>query len=290
VSQLRLSHTAIFVSPFGNKGFLAQIFASCSFCAGGHRNIAMTSFLFAVAVASFGVCHATVHYEQSGNLGTGIFTIQQQSTMRYVDADQLEPFNVITSVSQENIPSQKFTQRWFIKKIKKDSYTIQQVSTMRYVDADQGVPFHVITRESQENIPGQKFTQRWVIKFDKVERSYTIRQQSTMRYVDADQGVPFHVITNENQEFIPGQKLTQRWIIKADSKSTSGSAIRKALRKAPRFIPTNELIEVGWSSTLGWSAACGVVGVLAGATAMSVALRTQRQSSDATRFALMVDA
>lgn len=224
----------------------------------------MTLFLFAVAVTNFGVCHA--------QLGTGIYTIQQQSNMRYVDAEEGEPFNVVTRESQESSPTQRFTQRWLIMEVEKDSYTIQQVSSMRFVDAFDSGDFNVVTRESQKDVPGQQFTQQWVIKFDAVERSYTIQQQSTMRYVDAFEEDTFQMVTRVSQDNIPGQKRTQRWIISAVSEGTS------------------ELVEAGWYPTLGWSAACGVVGVLAGAAVASFALRSQRQSSDAKRFALIEDA
>jgi hypothetical protein len=91
----------------------------------------------------------------------GVYTIQQKSTMRYVDAFETSTishdYNLVTRGAQNDD-----TQRWIITPVGNNAYTIQQKSTMRYVDAFEtstiSHDYNVVTRGAQNDD-----TQRWIL-------------------------------------------------------------------------------------------------------------------------------
>lgn len=91
-------------------------------------------------------------------LQPGIYTIQQQSNSRFVDAHEYagKDFALITRPEQNND-----TQRWILMHLGNDVYTIQQKSNGRFMDAYEGAAqdFALVTRTAQNND-----TQRWILK------------------------------------------------------------------------------------------------------------------------------
>jgi hypothetical protein len=89
---------------------------------------------------------------------SGVYTIQQKSNSRFVDAHEIEgkDFALVTRTAQNND-----TQRWILTALGNNTYTIQQKSNGRFVDAHEieGKDFALVTRTVQNND-----TQRWLIK------------------------------------------------------------------------------------------------------------------------------
>jgi hypothetical protein len=89
----------------------------------------------------------------------GVYTIQQQSNGRFVDAHELaaEDFRLVTRPAQNNT-----TQRWILTQVGAAGsvYTIQQQSNGRFVDAHElaAEDFRLVTRPAQNNT-----TQRWIL-------------------------------------------------------------------------------------------------------------------------------
>jgi len=135
-------------------------------------------------------------------LQEGIYTIQQKSSGRLVDAWESDgkDFSVVTREDQSND-----TQRWILTPVA-GIYTIQQKSNGRFMDAwqSEGKDFSVVTREDQSND-----TQRWVVNYLD-GNTYTIQQVSSGRFVDAWQSEEkdFSVVTRDDQD-----NDTQRWIL-----------------------------------------------------------------------------
>jgi hypothetical protein len=91
-------------------------------------------------------------------MDSGVYTIQQKSNNRFVDAHEIEEkdFALVTRTAQNND-----TQRWILTPLGDNTYTIQQKSNGRFVDAHEiaGKDFALVTRTGQNND-----TQRWLIK------------------------------------------------------------------------------------------------------------------------------
>ena len=91
-------------------------------------------------------------------LQQGVYTIQQKSNVRFVDAHVTggRDFSLVTRTAQNNN-----TQKWKLMHLGNDTYTIQQKSNGRFVDAHEhgGKDFSLVTRTAQNND-----TQRWLIK------------------------------------------------------------------------------------------------------------------------------
>ena len=86
----------------------------------------------------------------------GVYTIQQKSNRRYVDAHQDANDNSVVTRNWQN----NDTQRWILTPLGNNTYTIQQKSNRQYVDAHQDANDNsVVTRNRQNND-----TQRWIIK------------------------------------------------------------------------------------------------------------------------------
>jgi hypothetical protein len=136
-------------------------------------------------------------------LPTGVYTIQQQSNGRFVDAHEIaeKDFALVTRPAQNND-----TQRWIVTPSDNDTYTIQQLSNGRFVDAHEIAEkdFALVTRTAQNND-----TQRWIVT-PSGNNTYTIQQRSNGRFVDAHEieGKDFALVTRPEQN-----NNTQRWII-----------------------------------------------------------------------------
>jgi hypothetical protein len=134
-------------------------------------------------------------------LQPGVYTIQQQSNGRFVDAHEIagKDFALVTRTAQNND-----TQRWILTPLG-GVYTIQQQSNGRFVDAHEieGKDFALVTRTAQNND-----TQRWVLTHS--GGPYTIQQKSNRRFVDAYEsaGKDFALVTRTAQN-----NDTQRWIL-----------------------------------------------------------------------------
>ena len=138
-------------------------------------------------------------------LQPGLYTIQQQSNGRFVDAHEHsgEDFGLVTRPAQNNR-----TQRWMLIPVG-GVFTIQQKSNGRFVDAhEHSGEDSLVTRTAQNND-----TQKWVLtRFGGpyIGGLYTIRQKSNGRFVDAYQssGDDFALVTRtaKNNE-------AQRWIV-----------------------------------------------------------------------------
>jgi Ricin-type beta-trefoil lectin domain-like len=139
---------------------------------------------------------------------TGVYTIQQMSNKRYVDAYQSEgkDFAMVTRKKQDND-----TQKWILTLVAGNTYTIKQKSSHRFVDAYQseGKDYAMVTRKAQNDD-----TQLWILTpvgDDPIgTTTYTIQQKSSGRYVDAyqDEGKNFAMVTRERQN-----NSTQKWTI-----------------------------------------------------------------------------
>lgn len=142
-------------------------------------------------------------------LQQGVYTIQQQSNGRFVDAHESSQnvtgdFTLVTRPAQNNA-----SQRWILTPVG-GVYTIRQKSTGRFVDAHEGPwgrfdDFALVTREAQDND-----TQRWILSHFG-QNVYTIQQQSNGRFVDAhdkEAGKDFTLVTREAQ-----YNFSQRWVL-----------------------------------------------------------------------------
>jgi len=150
---------------------------------------------------------------------SGVYTIQQKSSSRFLDAHQKSnnDFSAVTREIQNDD-----TQKWILVHRGNDSYTIQQKSTSRFLDAHQRTDedFSIVTREAQNND-----TQIWLIKSDG-NNSFTIQQKSSSRFVDAHQQSKddFSAVTREAQN-----NDTQKWIIKKDERASADKKIHLRL-------------------------------------------------------------
>jgi hypothetical protein len=161
-------------------------------------------------------------------LQPGIYTIQQQSTGRFVDAHEYagKDFALVSRPAQNND-----TQRWILRPLG-GVYTIQQESTGRFVDAHEyaGKDFALVTRPAQNND-----TQRWMLT--RLEgNTYTIQQQSSGRVVDAYQSAEkdFALVTRTAQN-----NDTQKWVITPSANDTY--TIQQ--RSTGRFVDAHEITE-----------------------------------------------
>jgi hypothetical protein len=133
---------------------------------------------------------------------SGVYTIQQKSNLRFVDAHEssANDFRVVTRTAQNND-----SQRWNLTQVG-TVYTIRQKSSNRFVDAHEAEDndFRLVTREPQNND-----TQRWVLLDVKNQPStYTIQQLSNGRFVDAHETEDndFRLVTRPAQN-----NDSQRW-------------------------------------------------------------------------------
>ena len=142
-------------------------------------------------------------------LQPGLYTIQQQSNGRFVDAHEHsgEDFGLVTRPAQNND-----TQKWVLTRFggpyMGGLYTIQQKSNVRFVDAYQssGDDFALVTRPAKNND-----AQRWIVT-PSGNNTFTIQQKSTGRFADA------HEIEEKDFALVtrPAQNNdTQRWLIKS---------------------------------------------------------------------------
>lgn len=137
-------------------------------------------------------------------LKRGVYTIQQKSSGRFVDAHEYagKDYALVTRA-----PASDRTQEWFFYPEGDLVYTIQQMSSHRYVDAHEhaGKDYSVVTRPKQNND-----TQRWIVRPVGTD-TFTIQQKSSGRFVDAHEyaGKDFGVVTRP-----PQNNDTQRWIIR----------------------------------------------------------------------------
>ena len=139
-------------------------------------------------------------------LRPGLYTIQQQSNGRFVDAHEYsgKDFGLVTRRAQNNR-----TQQWIVIPVG-GVFTIQQKSNNRFVDAHEysGKDFGLVTRLAQNND-----TQRWVLVLVGGPYNgglYTIQQKSNGRFVDAYQssGHDFALVTRN-----ANNNDSQRWTV-----------------------------------------------------------------------------
>ncbi len=165
-------------------------------------------------------------------LQPGLYTIQQQSNGRFVDAHEYsgKDFGLVTRPAQNNR-----TQQWILIPVGA-VFKIQQKSNGRFVDAHEysGKDFGLVTRPAQNND-----TQRWVLtRFGGpyVGGLYTIQQKSNGRFVDAYQssGHDFALVTRtaENND-------SQRWIVTPSVNNTF--TIQQ--KSSGRFMDAHEIEE-----------------------------------------------
>ncbi len=132
-----------------------------------------------------------------------IVTIQQKSTMRYLDAHESsgKDYRLVTRAEQKNN-----SQKWEMTSLGNNTFTLRQVSNGRFVDAYQSKKndYRVVTRPNQEND-----TQHWIIK-EVAGGLFTIQQKSSDRYMDAYETSDrdYEVVTRSFQG-----NDTQRWIV-----------------------------------------------------------------------------
>lgn len=119
-----------------------------------------------LTTVAFGLCLTTsmwfLSIEANAATGqrqlSGVYTIQQMSNDRYVDAHENSKNNyrLVTRPAQEND-----TQRWILTLQGDNVYTIQQQSSGRYVDAYENSDndYRLITRQRQNN-----YTQQWLFQ------------------------------------------------------------------------------------------------------------------------------
>ena len=139
-------------------------------------------------------------------LKPGLYTIQQKSNNRFVDAHEHSgrDFAVVTRPAQNNR-----TQQWILIPVG-GVFTIQQQSNGRFVDAHEhsGEDFGLVTRTAQNND-----TQKWVLnRFGGPYKGgqYTARQKSNGRFMDAHDSAAndFALVTRTAQN-----NDTQRWTV-----------------------------------------------------------------------------
>lgn len=134
-------------------------------------------------------------------LAVGVYTIQQQSNGRFMDAHEYaaKDFAVVTRPAQNND-----TQRWRICPVG-GVFTIQQQSNGRFMDAHEydAKDFAVVTRPAQNNE-----TQRWMLTH--VGGPFTIQQQSNDRFLDAYEqaGKDFALVTRQAKG-----TAAQQWVL-----------------------------------------------------------------------------
>jgi hypothetical protein len=137
---------------------------------------------------------------------SGIFTIQQKSNSRFLDAHEIaaKDFAVVTRLAQNDA-----TQAWVLTGLGGDAYHVRQLSNGRFLDAHEIATkdFAVVTRPAQDND-----SQRWVFA-PVVPGSgvFTIRQLSNGRLLDAHEIATkdFASVTRTVQN-----DDTQRWLLK----------------------------------------------------------------------------
>ena len=133
---------------------------------------------------------------------SGLYTIQQMSNHRYVDAHENSnnDYSLVTRQGQRND-----TQRWIVTPLDDNEYTIQQKSNRRYLDAHENSAndHRLITRPAQSND-----TQIWIV-IPIGNNEYTIQQKSNRRYVDAHENSAndYRLVTRLRQN-----NNTQRWL------------------------------------------------------------------------------
>jgi len=134
---------------------------------------------------------------------SGIFTIRQQGTGRFLDAHDTadKDFGVVTRPFQANL-----TQQWEFIRVGNGIFKIQQQQTGRFLDAHdtQDKDFRVVMRPEQPNT-----TQHWIVTLVG-NNTYVISQRSTGRFLDAHNTTAkdFAVVSRPWQN-----NPTQRWII-----------------------------------------------------------------------------
>lgn len=139
---------------------------------------------------------------QLPTLGVPVYTLQQLSSGRFLDAHQnsAHGFSAVTRRDQNND-----TQRWEVAPLGNGAYTVVQLSSGRFLDALQsaGNDFSAVTRTAQGND-----TQRW--RFTPVATVYEVQQVSSDRYVDAHENsaLDFSAVTRGDQN-----NDTQRWVV-----------------------------------------------------------------------------
>jgi astacin len=116
------------------------------------------------------------------SLKPGLYTIQQKSNGRFVDAHEYsgKDFGVVTRLAQDN-DTQKWVMTRFGGPYMSGLYTIQQKSNGRFVDAYQssGKDFALVTRTAKNND-----SQRWIVTpLD--NNTFSIQQKSSGRFMDA---------------------------------------------------------------------------------------------------------
>src|SRR5262245_40315739 len=135
-----------------------------------------------------------VHSQRDTDL-SGVYTVQQESSKRLVDAYQREgpDWAVVTRPPQNNP-----TQEWSLKKVSGTDYWIQQRSSRRFLDAylTDANDFAAVTREAQNDA-----TQIWTVTATG-NGKYRIQQKRTSRHLDAYQTKEkgFRVVTREHQD------------------------------------------------------------------------------------------
>ena len=159
------------------------------------------------------------------NVQPGVYTIQQQSNGRFMDAHEHSgrDFALVTRPAQNND-----TQRWSITPVG-GLYTIQQQSTGRFMDAHEieGKDFALVTRPAQSND-----TQKWMLTH--IGGPYSIQQQSNGRFVDAyeNAGKDFSLVTRTAKN-----SDTQQWIL--TSVGTNTFSIQQ--KSTGRFMDAHEI-------------------------------------------------
>jgi hypothetical protein len=143
-------------------------------------------------------------FEERALPPSGIYTIQQRSNLRFVDAyeSSSNDFDIVTRPAQNND-----SQRWVLASIG-DVYTVQQLSSERFVDAhlSSTEDYSLVTRAAQHND-----TQRWVLRpVDHTLSVYTIQSLRNGRFVDAHEtpANDFSVVTRAAQN-----NDSQRWVL-----------------------------------------------------------------------------
>ena len=140
-------------------------------------------------------------------LKPGLYTIQQQSNGRFVDAHEYsgKDFGLVTRPAQNND-----TQKWVLTRFggpyMGGLYTIQQKSNGRFVDAYQssGKDFALVTRTAKNND-----AQRWIVT-PSGNNTFTVQQKSSGRFMDAHEieEKDFALVTRSAQN-----NDTQRWTL-----------------------------------------------------------------------------
>ncbi len=162
-------------------GYLAIPNSNCTSCSGPQEVCLMSSNSLKLCEWTRGQLgwDESLFPQKEQKIGNGIFTIQQKSTQRYLDAfeSKNKDFAVVTRRKQNNA-----TQKWNLNLVGK-VFTIQQKSSGRFLDAYSSAnrDYSCVTRTAQNND-----TQRWVILPSSNHLgTYTIQQLSNNRFLDA---------------------------------------------------------------------------------------------------------